>query len=106
MRRYFMQRITVAIQDDFIEKRLHDRMQAQHKTACEIILDALRKFLGAEESSSAAVKLEVPKLSVVGHSQIIIFEGEEVLLDDAVKPFSHVKNTARYAKKLREESWK
>jgi hypothetical protein len=106
MRGYFMQRITVAIQDDFIEKRLHDLMQVQHKPASEIILDALRKFLGGDESSSVAVKLEVPKLSVVAHSKIITFEGEEVLPDgDSVKPFSHVKHTARYAKKLREESW-
>ena len=101
-----MQRITVAIQDDFIEKRLHDLMQAQHKPASEIILDALRKFLGGEESSNVIVKLDVPKLPVAVHSKIITFEDGEVLPDDGTaKPFSHVKSTARYAKKLREESW-
>ena len=101
-----MQRITVAIKDDFIEKRLHDLMQAQHKPASEILLDALRKFLGSDESSRITETLEVPKLPVAAHSKIITFEDGEVLPDDiTAKPFSKVKDTARFAKKLREESW-
>ncbi len=101
-----MQRITVAIQDDFIEKKLNDLMLKQHKPASEIILDALRKFLGGYESSREDVTLDTPKLSVETHSKIISFENEELLpVDDTVKPFNHVKHTARYAKKLRKEGW-
>jgi len=98
-----MQRITVAIQDDVIEKRLVDLMQAQDKPASEIILDALRNFLGGSESLGTAEMLAVPKLSVAQHSRIITLHDDEddELPDDAtIRPFSAVENTAGYAKKV------
>jgi len=103
-----MTRITVAIQDDVMEKRLQYLMQAQDKPASEIILDALRNFLGGSESPVTEETLAVLKLSIAQHSRIITLhdDKDDELPDDAtIRPFSFVKNTVGYAKKLRKESW-
>ena len=81
-------------------------MEIQHKAASEIILEALRKFLVGEDSSGETVSLGITKLPIASHSRIIMLEESEAQPNDSTaQPFSHVKQVARYSKKLRQESW-
>ncbi len=93
-----MKNINVILQDPLLEKTIMRLVEQRQQNLQDFVIAALQNYVKEIEQP-----LNIPKLDPFQHSQqpTVPFQ---TIFDDKI--FEDVENTAKFAKKLRQQAWR
>jgi len=98
--------MTITIENKRVVNKLSKLSHKKHKNIEQIIIELVDNYEYLEENNTDFTN-KYKKLNPLEHSTLLKFEESELDDDlDNIKPFENVEDTAKFAKELREKSWK
>lgn len=99
--------INFNIEDERLAQRLVEEAEANGKSVDKVVQDLVAEAF----VNSSELGFEIPRMDVRKHArpyrpEISQEEQTAMAQNPDVKPFSHVTDTAEFARQLRENSWK
>ena len=92
--------IVLNIENPELENKLMKFIENENKKLEDIMVEAIKQFIGSNEKIMKHTKLKYPKKDILKHIHILKTDYDERDLEE-VKPYSHVENSAKFVRKLR-----